>query len=431
MKFTSSFLILLAAFAWNPVAIAALSISDPLDRIVAVVNNDVITELELNIEVTNIKNQLRQQKTRFPSDAILKKQLLERMIMRQIQLQMADRIHLRVDDEMLNRTMDNIAAQNKLSLKSLRETLEKEGTDFAQFRENMRHEIIINQLQKRQVHNRITITNQEIERFLKNIELRGGQTTEYHLGHILVAIPEAASSAQISQAREKSSDIIKKLSEGADFTQIAIAMSDGQQALEGGDIGWRRFEALPTLFSSWVNEQAVGNVSHAIRSPSGYHIIKFLGKRENEQQYVVTQTHARHILIRTGEFSNNNEARSRVAKLRVRILAGEDFSTLAKAHSDDPGSSTNGGDLGWINPGTMVPPFEQALSLLGDNQISEPVQTRFGWHIIEVLGKRTHDNTGSVKRKKAQETIRARKIEPALQSWMRRLRSEAFVENRL
>ncbi len=431
MKFTFYFLIVLVTFVMNPVVYAAVSTNDPLDRIVAVVNSDVITEIELDAKVTIIKNQLRQQKTKLPSDAILKKQLLERMILQQIQLQLADRVHLRVDDEMLNRTLDNIAAQNNISLSELRETLEKEGTDFTQFRENLRNEIIINQLQKRQVHNRISVTKQEVERFLKNIELRGGKNTEYHIGHILVAIPEAANADQISQAKVKSSNIIKTLHEGADFKQTAIAMSDGQQALEGGDIGWRRFEALPTLFSDWVNGQTAGSMSDAIRSPSGFHIIKLLGKRENDKQHVITQTHARHILIRTGEFSSKNEARNRAAKLRERIIAGEDFTKLAKANSDDPGSSTKGGDLGWINPGTMVPPFEQALSLLSANQLSEPVQTQYGWHIIEVLGKRTHDNTGSIKRKKAQDTIRTRKIEPALQNWMRRLRSEAFVENRL
>ncbi len=431
MKFVLSFIIFFVALGMNSVVSAVVNVSDPLDRIIAVVNNEVITEIELNTEVANIKNQLRQQKTKFPSDAVLKKQLLERMILRRIQLQMAERVHLRVDDEMLNRTLDNIAAQNNLTLNGLRESLEQDGIDFSLFRENMRHEIIIDKLQKRQVHNRISITKQEIGRFLKNLELRGGKSTEYHIGHILIAIPEAASAEQISQAKEKSSNIIKKLSDGADFAQTAIAMSDGQQALEGGDVGWRRFEALPTLFSDWVNKQDVGEVSHPIRSPSGYHIIKLLGERDNEQQHVVTQTHARHILIRTGEFSSNIEARNRIAKLRERILAGEDFAVLAKTHSDDPGSSTNGGDLGWVNPGEMVPPFEQAYKGLNKNQLSEPVQTRFGWHIIEVLGTRTHDNTESVKHKKAQEIIRARKIEPALQNWLRRLRSEAFVENRL
>jgi peptidyl-prolyl cis-trans isomerase SurA len=431
MKFVLSFIIFFVATGMNSVVSAVVNVIDPLDRIIAVVNNEVITEIELSTEVSNIKNQLRQQKTKFPSDAVLKKQLLERMILRRIQLQMAERIHLRVDDEMLNRTLDNIAAQNNLTLKGLRESLERDEIDFSLFRENMRHEIIIDKLQKRQVHNRISITKQEIDRFLKNLELRGGKSTEYHVGHILIAIPEAASVEQISQAKEKSSNIVKKLIDGADFAQTAIATSDGQQALEGGDVGWRRYEALPTLFSDWVNKQSVGNVSHPIRSPSGYHIIKLLGKRDNEQQHVVTQTHTRHILIRTGEFSSNIEARNRIVKLRERIIAGEDFAALAKAHSDDPGSSTNGGDLGWVNPGEMVPPFEQAYRGLGKNKLSDPVQTRYGWHIIEVLGTRTHDNTDSVKRKKAQETIRARKIEPALQNWLRRLRSEAFVENRL
>ena len=431
MKFVLGFILFFTVTGFNAVASAVVTVSDPLDRIIAVVNNDVITEIELDTEVSNIKNQLRQQNTKLPSDAVLKKQLLERMILQRIQLQMAERIHLRVDDEMLNRTLDNIAAQNKLTLNGLRKSLERDGMDYSLFRENMRHEIIINQLQQRQVHNRISITKQEINRFLKNIELRGGKSTEYHIGHILVAIPEAATSEQISQAKEKSSNIIKKLNDGEDFAQTAIAMSDGQQALEGGDVGWRRFEALPTLFSNWVNKQTVGEVSRPIRSPSGFHIIKLLGKRDNEEQHVVTQTHARHILIRTGEFSSTNEARDRIVKLRERILTGEDFAKLAKAHSDDPGSSSNGGDLGWINPGEMVAPFELAYKALNKNQLSDPVQTRFGWHIIEVLGTRSHDNTESVKHKKARDTIRARKIEPALQNWLRRLRSEAFVDNRL
>jgi len=431
MKYVLSFLLFFTATVLSTVVSAVVTVDNPLDRIIAVVNDDVITEIELDTEVSNIKKQLRQQNTKFPSDAVLRKQLLERMILRRIQLQMAKRVHLRVDDEMLNRTLDNIAAQNKLSLDGLRNSLERDGIDFSHFRENMRDEIIINQLQQRQVHNRINITNQEIVRFLKNLESRGEKTTEYHIGHILVAIPEAASAEQISQAKEKSSNIIQTLNEGGDFAQTAVAMSDGQKALEGGDIGWRRYEALPTLFSEWAIKQDVGKVSHAIRSPSGFHIIKLLGKRDNEQQHVVTQTHARHILIRTGEFSSTNEARDRIVKIRERILAGEDFAKLAKAFSDDPGSSTNGGDLGWVNPGEMVPPFEKAYKGLNKNQLSDPVQTRFGWHIIEVLGTRTHDNTETIKRKKAQETIRARKIEPALQNWLRRLRSEAFVENRL
>lgn len=431
MKYVLSVLLFFTTTVLSTVVSAVVTVNNPLDRIIAVVNDDVITEIELDTEVSNIKKQLRQQNTNFPSDAVLRKQLLERMILRRIQLQMAKRVHLRVDDEMLNRTLDNIAAQNKLSLDGLRNSLERDGIDYSQFRENMRDEIIINQLQQRQVHNRINITNQEIVRFLENLESRGEKTTEYRIGHILVAIPEAASAEQISQAKEKSSKIIQTLNEGGDFAQTAVAMSDGQKALEGGDIGWRRYEALPTLFSEWATKQDVGKVSHPIRSPSGFHIIKLLGKRDNAQQHVVTQTHARHILIRTGEFSNANEARDRIVKIRERILAGEDFAKLAKAFSDDPGSSTNGGDLGWVNPGEMVPPFEKAYKGLNINQLSDPVQTRFGWHIIEVLGTRTHDNTESVKRKKAQETIRARKIEPALQNWLRRLRSEAFVENRL
>lgn len=434
MKFIPSLLVLLFSLLPGfliPVANAALTVSDPLDRIIAVVNDDVITELELITEVSNIKKQLRQQNTRLPSDAILKKQILDRMILRQIQLQQAERARIRVDDEMLNRSIDNIATRNNLSLDGLRKALEKEGTNFAYFRENLRKEIIIDQLQKRRVHNRVSIAKQEIDRFLKNQALQGGVSSEYHIGHILIAIPEAASAEQISQARKKADNTIEKLHKGADFAQTAVSVSDGQQALEGGDLGWRRFEALPSLFSDWLKTQSIDNVSDAIRSPSGFHIIKLLGKRSSEQQHIVIQTHARHILISTGEFTSSDEARNILLKLRERLAAGEDFAKLAKAHSDDPGSAKEGGDLGWKNPGELVPAFEKAFEALALNQISEPVRTQFGWHIIEVLEKRNHDNTETIQRAKAQEIIRARKTEPALQNWLRRIRSAAFVENRL
>lgn len=412
-------------------ATAALNIIDPLDRIVAVVNDDVITAVELDAEMDTIKKQFRQQNTRFPSDAILKKQLLERMILRRIQLQRAKRMHIRVDDETVNRTVDNIAAQNNLSLSQFREALTREGIDFASFRENMRDEITLNQLQNRLVRNRITVTKQEIDNFLSNRALRGGKNKEYRLGHILIAVPEAASAEKITEARAEAESTITKLQQGAEFSQMAIATSDGQQALEGGDLGWRRLEALPTLFSEWVSNHKEGDISHAIRSPSGFHIIKLLEQRSDTPRHVVKQTHVRHILIRTKEFTPSEEARDSLLKIKARLEAGEDFASLAKAYSDDPGSAVEGGDLGWVNPGEMVAPFEKAMNALEINDLSQLVRTRFGWHVIQVLARRDHDNTEKVQRKNARDALRARKTDPALQSWFRRLRDEAFVENRL
>ena len=414
-----------------PATNAALSVPSSLDRIVAVVNDDVITSVELESEVSNIKKQLLAQNTPLPSDAVLKKQILDRMILQRLQLQRAERVHIRVDDEMLNRTINNIAAQNNLSISGLRDALKTDGIDYAVFRENIRKEIIINQLQQRQVFNRITITKQEIDTFLANQSLKGAIKGDYNVAHILIAIPEGANAEQISQAKIKADEVIEKLKNGADFAQMAIAVSDGQQALEGGNLGWRSFDALPTLFSDWLRNQKVNSVSHAIRSPGGFHIIKLLGKRTNDEQHIVKQRHVRHILVGPNELTTSDEARNRLVKIRERIVNGEDFSKLAKLHSEDPGSAEKGGDLGWVEPGMMVPQFEKAYKELAVNQLSEPVQTQYGWHIIEVLGTRDHDNTDKVNLKKARNSIRARKAEPALQNWFRRLRDGSFIETRL
>ena len=410
---------------------AALSVEKPLDRIVAVVNDEVITELQLNAEMGLIKKQLRQQNTRLPDDAVLKKQLLERMILRTIELQMAKRGSIRVNDEALNRTLENIAAQNRMSLSQFREALQREGVDYASFRENMRDEITVNTLQQRIVRNRIVVTQQEVDNFIENQKLRGGKDKEYHLGHILIAVPEAASAQQIKVARAKAEKIVRDLRTGADFNQTAVSVSDGQQALEGGDLGWRRANALPSLFADWVIKQKVGNISDALRSPSGFHIIKLLEVRDNQPQHMVTQTHVRHILLKPFDAADDVETRARLEKLRKRIVAGEDFAALAKANSDDPGSAAQGGDLGWVSPGEMVPNFEQGMDALAVDELSKPVRSRFGWHLIQVLGRRNADITKKLQEKNARKAIRERKTGPALQEWVRRIRDEAFVETRL
>jgi peptidyl-prolyl cis-trans isomerase SurA len=410
---------------------AALEIADPLDRIVAVVNDEVITALELDKEVRLIKQQLRQQNNRLPPDDVLKKQLLDRLILRNIQLQMAKRGSIRVDDETLNRTVENIAAQNRMSLEQFRQTLAREGLDYEDFRENMREEITVNRLQQRQVTSRIVITQQEIDNFIINQALRSGKEKEFHLGHILISVPEAASAEKIAAARTRAEKIVADLRAGAEFYQTAVSVSDGQQALEGGDLGWRRAAALPTLFADWVLMQKEGGISDALRSPSGFHIIKLLGERTNETKHIVTQTHARHILIRVDSPDGIDNARKKMDKIRDRLVAGEDFSVLAKAESNDPGSAVDGGDLGWVNPGEMVPEFERAMNELKVNEISHPVRTQYGWHVLQVMERRDQDLTEKVQRKNAQEAIHARKVDPAMQAWIRRIRDEAFVQNRL
>ena len=422
---------LFAALLNNAVAADAPTAPlEPVDKIVAVVNDDVITSTELANRLHSIKEQLRNQSASIPPDADLRKQVLDRMILASLQLQLADQNGIRVDDETLNRTIERIAQDNKLTLPEFRSVLEKEGYDFATFREDIRREIIISRVQQRQVSDRITVTDQEIDNFLAAQRAHGNTGAEYHLAHILIAVPDAASAERIQAARKRAEDVLKKLKAGANFQETAIAVSDGQQALQGGDLGWRKSGELPTLFVEPVMHMKAGDISGLIRSPSGFHIIKLLEKRD-DQRHIVTQTHARHILIRTDELTSDAAAKARLNDIRKRIKNGADFGELARKYSNDTATASNGGDLGWVNPGDMVPNFQAEIDSLATGDLSEPFKTRFGWHIVQVLGRRSHDNTTSFIRSQARKAIHQRKTEEELQSWLARLRDDAYVENRL
>ncbi len=403
---------------------------EPVDKIVAVVNDDVITGTELDTRLHSIKEQLKNQSSPIPPDAVLKKQVLDRMILASLQLQLADQNGIRVDDETLNRTIERIAGDNKLSLTEFRNVLEKEGYDFATFREDIRREILISRVQQRQVTDRIMVTEQEIDNFLATQRAQGNTGAEYHLAHILIAVPDASSSERIQAAHQRAEDVLKKLRAGADFQETAIAVSDGQQALQGGDLGWRKAGELPTLFVDTVTHMKTGDVSDLIRSPSGFHIIKLLEQRD-AQRHIVTQTHARHILIRTDELTSDAAAQARLKDIKQQIKGGADFATLAHQYSNDTASANNGGDLGWVNPGEMVPNFQTQMDKLATGEISEPFKTGFGWHIVQVLDRRRHDDTDAFIRSQARDALRKRKIEEELQSWLARLRDDAYIENRL
>jgi peptidyl-prolyl cis-trans isomerase SurA len=432
------FRILSLCFCWlcsvllfnTAVADTAAAPLEPVDKIVAVVNDDVITSTELDNRLHAIKDQLKNQSSPIPPDADLKKQVLDRMILASLQLQLADQNGIRVDDDTLNSTIERIAQDNKLSLPEFRSVLENEGYDFATFREDIRREILISRVQQRQVTDRIMVTEQEIDNFLATQRARGNTGAEYHLAHILIAVPDASSSERIQAARQRAEDVLKKLRAGANFAETAIAVSDGQQALQGGDLGWRKAAELPTLFVEPVLHMKTGDISDLIRSPSGFHIIKLLEQR-NDQRHIVTQTHARHILIRTDELTSDDAARARLNDIRQRLKAGADFAELARKYSNDTATASNGGDLGWVNPGDMVPGFEAQIDKLATGEISEPFKTSFGWHIAQVLERRRHDDTDSFVRSQARQTIRQRKTEEELQSWLARLRDDAYVENRL
>jgi len=417
----------LIAYALMYAGVAVAQTQD-LDRIVAVVNDDVITHLELENELAAVKRQLAMMNQRnIPDDKTLSNQVLERLVVMRIQLQEANKRHIQVDDEMLNRAMENIAKRNQLSITELRLAMEKDGIVFESFRENLRDQLIINQLQQREVNGSISVTEQEIDSFIKNRSLRGDSNEQFQLQHILISVPEAATSQDFADAKKRVEELRAKAVAGEDFSQLAIAYSQGQQALEGGDLGFRKFEQLPSLFADVALKMNVGDISEVIKSPSGFHLIRLANKRVDEPQRIVRQTKARHILLRSNELVDNEQTKLKVAELRDRILAGEDFAKLAKIHSEDKASGSNGGDLGWVNPGSLEKEFEDAMDKLADNEISQPVQTQYGWHLIQVLGRRDHNDTQAFQRNQAREFLLQRKLEPAVENWRRRLRDEAFV----
>ena len=402
-----------------------------IDHIVAVANDDVITYSELENRMRLIKQQLQQRQAKLPPDDVLRKQILEQLIIERLQLQLADRVGIRVDDETINKVISNIAQENKFSLEQFREVLAREGYEFADFRRNIKKDITISQLRKRRVENRVTVTEQEVDNYLISQANRRGSKDEFHLAHILIAVPEAASPDQIRTAKERAETVLAQLRLGADFAETAIAVSNGQKALEGGDLGWRKAGQLPTLFSESVISMQVGQMSELIRNPSGFHIIKLLDRRSKEQQHTVQQTLARHILIRPNEVISNAEAKQRITRLRGRIEGGADFGQLARASSDDTASAVEGGSLGWVNPGVMVPEFEEQMNKLQPGQISQPFESQFGWHIVQVMARRQQDNTQQFERAQARQMIGRRKSEVAVENWLREMRSEAYVEYRL
>lgn len=402
-----------------------------IDHIVAVANDDVITYVELENRMRLIKQQIQQRQAKLPPDDVLRKQILEQLIIERLQLQLADQVGIRVDDETINKVISNIAQENKFTLDQFREVLAREGYEFADFRQNIKKDITISQLRKRRVENRVTVTEQEVDNYLISQASRKGSKDEFHLAHILIAVPEAASPDQIRTAKERAETVLARLRLGADFAETAIAMSNGAKALEGGDLGWRKAGQLPTLFSESVFSMQAGQMSALIRSPSGFHIIKLLDRRSKAQQHTVQQTLARHILIMPNEVISIADAKQRITRLHKRIEDGADFGQLARASSDDTASAVEGGSLGWVNPGVMVPEFEEQMNKLQPGQISQPFESQFGWHIVQVMSRRQQDNTQQFERAQARQMIGRRKSEVAVESWLREMRSEAYVEYRL
>lgn len=426
--FLTRLIFLLAALsAALPVAAQAADSPQPLDRIVAVVNKDVILQSELDAQMAQIKGRLASQGTRMPPDSVLQKQVLQRLVMQKLQLQMADRVGLQVSDDMLNQAVSGIAARNGFTLSEFPDQLKKEGINYSDYRANIRRQMTIDYLQHLVVYRRIEVSDQEVNQYLATEDADNG--TQYHIRHILVALPSEPSPHDIEVKHKRAEQVLGLVKGDAGFAQTAVAYSDGQQALDGGDLGWRTRAQLPTLFTDVIDNLKPGQVSDIIRSPSGFHIIKLEDvRRDNDKKVIVTQTKARHILIKPNTLVSDADAQKKLEKLRQEIQNGADFAKLAKQESDDPRSAAEGGNLGWTSPGDLDKHFQKVMDSLKPGEVSEPFKTQFGWHIVQVTDRRKADMTDKMRRKKAADAIRQRKFEEQLPIWMQQLWDKAYLE---
>ena len=402
----------------------------PVDRIVAVVNDDVITQNELNERITLVTHQLQRQGATLPPSDVLARQILERLINDRVQLQLAKDEGIKVDDLTLDRTIERIAQENKLSMADFRAALERDGVRYSRFRDDIRNEITIARLREKDVDNNIVVTDAEVETELAREAHEASADVEYQLSHILVGVPAQASAEQIEARRRRAIAALEALRGGANFGQIAAQYSDAPDALQGGSLGWRPAGRLPTLFLEVLKRMKPGDVSDILRSPNGFHIVKLIDKRSKATAAGgVEQTHVRHILLRPREGLSEAEARDRLEKLRQKILAGADFAEVARENSEDS-SASKGGDLGWVAPGDTVPEFERVMNSLKPGEVSQPFQTPFGWHIAQVVERRSEALSEERRKTAARQAIRARKADEAYQDWLRQQRDRAFVENR-
>jgi peptidyl-prolyl cis-trans isomerase SurA len=402
-----------------------------IDRIVAVVNKDVITQRDLNERLAVVTSQLRRQNTPLPPLEVLERQVLERMIIDRIQVQFAQETGVRIEDAQVDRTVAMIAEQNKLTPAEFRRALEREGIPFDKFRGDIRDEMLIGRLREREVDGKIQIAESDIDNFLDEVQ-NTAAATEYNLAHILVRVPESATPDQVEARFKRAQEAQAKARSGADFAQLAVSFSDAPDALQGGGMGWRPQDRLPELIASELAKMKPGEVTEVLRSPAGFHVVKLIDRRGGGAgSFVVQQTRARHILVRVNELVSEAEAQRKIMVLRQRLVEGANFAELARLNSDDTVSAMRGGELGWVVPGDVVPEFERAMSQLKVGEISQPVRTQFGLHLIQVEDRRTADLAVDRKRLEARKALRERRADEAYQDWLRQLRDRAYVEYRL
>ena len=435
MHFRAVLLLLLTLAATQAVAQAQQARPAPvrtqsLDRVVAIVNDEAITQYELDDARRVVLDQLKKQNVAQPSSDVLDRQVLERLITERSLLQYAKENGIKVDDTQVERTIQRIAEDNKMTVDEMRKTLARDNVPYSRYREDVRNEITIQRVREREVDSRITVSDAEVDIYLATLKAQSGGEAEYRLAHILVIVPEQATPDQIEARRRRAEEALRNVKTGGDFTQVAATFSDASDALQGGNLGWRSGARLPTIFADTVRTMKVGDVSPVMRSAAGFHILKLLDKRSRNEPAVVNQTHARHILIRVNEITSESDGKIKIDRLKDRLDTGAKFEDLAKLYSEDT-TAAKGGDLGWLNPGDVVPAFEDAMNRLATKQVSAPVRTTFGWHLIEVLERRKQDVTADRERVQAQLAIRQRKSDEAFDDWVRQTRDRAYVEIRL
>jgi peptidyl-prolyl cis-trans isomerase SurA len=401
-----------------------------LDRIAAIVNDGLVLKSELDEQMASVEKRLADQKVELPSQSVLRQQVLDRLVLQEIQLQRAKHVGLTITDEQLNGALQEIAARNKIPFDQLPTALAAQGVDYKQYRESMRKELTLSTLRQRDVISHINVSPHELEQYLAR-EQNVAANDEFNVSHILLSLPAAATPQQLEDISHKAQDVASRAGKGEDFGQLAISNSNSQTALEGGSLGWRKGSQLPQFILELVVKMKPGDVSAPVRTPSGYHIVKLNERRSGEAPVIINQIHVRHVLMKPNELDDDATVREKLAKLRERILKGEDFAGIASTASEDPGSAPDGGDLGWSGPGTFVPEFDKAIADLKPNEISEPFKTRYGWHIVQMLGTRTYDSTDDVRRQKAFAAIRESKTDEETELWLRRLRDDAFVETKM
>ncbi|HZW59070.1 MAG TPA: peptidylprolyl isomerase SurA [Woeseiaceae bacterium] len=403
-----------------------------LDGIAAVVNEGVVLKSELEDQTQAIRQRAQNENLQLPPEKVLREQVLERLIVEQIQLQRADRFGIRISDQMVNAALARLAQQNNIPFEQLPQVLASDGIDYAAYRQDIRKQLTLEQLRQIDVVNRITVSPREIQQCIADLENNVVGNSEYNLSHILISVPESATAEQFAEAEAEAQNVYTQLQNGADFGELAVRYSDSQTGLEGGSLGWRKGDQLPTIFSDVVGDMQAGDISKPMRAVSGFHIIKINDIRGATQKSEIEQMHIRHILISPNEIIDDETAKQRLNEAVEKIRSGEDeFGELAKLMSDDPTSKNEGGDLGWQGPGTFVPEFEKVAENAEIGEVSEPFKTRFGWHILEVLERRTYDNTEDLKESNCVQRVRNSKLADESELWVRRLRDEAYVDTRI